>query len=90
MNDKYLFCLKYVDLYYCSELKKLPKLSIKDILKYEEPYKMALLFGRQKPIYRRLAPCSYQTFERFTILTTESMTGTSTNTPTTVASAAPD
>ncbi len=41
---KYLDCLKYFDFYYCSELKMLPKLSIKEILKYEEPYKMALLF----------------------------------------------
>src|SRR3546814_1947032 len=35
------------------------------------------------------APCSYQPRERFTMLTTESITGTSTSTPTTVASAAP-
>src|SRR3546814_3307583 len=36
------------------------------------------------------APCSYQPRERFTMLTTESITGTSTSTPTTVASAAPE
>ncbi len=34
--------------------------------------------------------CSYQPFERLTILTTKSMTGTSMSTPTTVASAAPE
>ena len=42
--DKYRTYLKKCDFYYCSELKMLPKLSIKEILKYEEPYKMALLF----------------------------------------------
>jgi ankyrin repeat protein len=42
--EKYLDCLKKFDIYYYSVFKKLPKLSIKDILKYEEPYKMALLF----------------------------------------------
>src|SRR3546814_9897044 len=36
------------------------------------------------------APRSYQPRDRFTIATTESITGTSTSTPTTVASAAPD
>ena len=36
------------------------------------------------------SPRSYQPFERFTIQTTESITGTSISTPTTVASAAPD
>jgi hypothetical protein len=36
------------------------------------------------------APDSYQPRVAFTIRTTESMTGTSTSTPTTVASAAPD
>ena len=35
-------------------------------------------------------PRSYQPFDRFTIQTTDSMTGTSISTPTTVASAAPD
>src|SRR5690606_38636562 len=35
-------------------------------------------------------PRSYQPLERFTIHTTESMTGTSTSTPTTVARAAPE
>jgi len=35
-------------------------------------------------------PFSYQPLERFTIQTTESITGTSISTPTTVASAAPD
>ncbi len=42
--NRYLDCLKHFDFNYCSELKKLPKLSIKNILKYEEPYKMTLLF----------------------------------------------
>jgi ankyrin repeat protein len=42
--EKYLVCLRNSFFYYCSELKMLPKLSIKEILKYEEPYKMALLF----------------------------------------------
>ena len=36
------------------------------------------------------APASYQPFERFTIATTDSITGTSIRTPTTVASAAPE
>ena len=36
------------------------------------------------------APDSYQLRERLTICTTDNMTGTSTSTPTTVASAAPD
>jgi hypothetical protein len=36
------------------------------------------------------APRSYQPLEALTIFTTESMTGTSIRTPTTVASAAPD
>jgi hypothetical protein len=36
------------------------------------------------------APASYQARLRFTIATTESITGTSTRTPTTVASAAPE
>ncbi len=39
---------------------------------------------------RGFSPRSYQLFERFTIQTTESITGTSISTPTTVASAAPD
>ena len=39
---------------------------------------------------RRPAPRSYQPLERFTIHTTDSMTGTSMRTPTTVASAAPE
>ena len=38
--DKYIFYLKNA----YSELNLLPKLSIKDILKYKEPYKMFLLF----------------------------------------------
>src|SRR5690606_42094511 len=38
----------------------------------------------------RLMPRSYQPWERLTIHTTESITGTSTRTPTTVASAAPE
>src|SRR3546814_7529082 len=37
-----------------------------------------------------LPPRSYQPLERFTIQTTESITGTSISTPTTVASAAPE
>ena len=36
------------------------------------------------------APRSYQSFEPFTIHTTDSITGTSIRTPTTVASAAPE
>ena len=39
---------------------------------------------------RTVAPASYQPRVAFTILTTESMTGTSIRTPTTVASAAPE
>ena len=42
--DIYLYWLKNFHFYQCAELKELPKLSIKIILKYEEPYKMALLF----------------------------------------------
>src|SRR5208283_2845928 len=37
-----------------------------------------------------LAPISYQPFDRLTIQTTDSITGTSMSTPTTVASAAPE
>src|ERR1035437_5131569 len=40
--------------------------------------------------FRPVAPASYQPRVRFTIFTTESMTGTSIRTPTTVASAAPE
>jgi hypothetical protein len=39
---------------------------------------------------RTAVPLSYQPLLPFTIFTTDSMTGTSTSTPTTVASAAPD
>src|SRR5882724_10936671 len=43
-----------------------------------------------RPCRRTASPRSYQPFVAFTIFTTESMTGTSISTPTTVASAAPD
>src|SRR3989337_994744 len=45
---------------------------------------------RQVTFLFHAAAASYQPRERFTMCTTESITGTSTSTPTTVASAAPE
>jgi hypothetical protein len=49
-----------------------------------------LRWGATFPFRRTAWPLSYQSFVAFTIFTTDSITGTSTKTPTTVASAAPD
>ena len=44
MYDNIITFLLDGSCYYNTDFKKLPKLSIKDIQKYNEPYKMALLF----------------------------------------------
>ena len=46
--------------------------------------------GPCRKLHARVCPRSYQPRERWTMRTTESITGTSMSTPTTVASAAPD
>src|SRR5512147_531500 len=50
----------------------------------------ALRTGHDRLQDHALAPFSYQALEPFTMRTTESITGTSISTPTTVARAAPD
>jgi hypothetical protein len=50
----------------------------------------ARLLGADKYSHFAVSPCSYQDLVELTIFTTDSITGTSISTPTTVASAAPE